>query len=65
MADIQACTIEEELKQKLRKFRFRKEKTNAAIISVYLITALTAALITVGLDIQTQSTSTPCAFLPC
>eukprot|EP00051_Salpingoeca_urceolata_P016159 m.213285 g.213285 ORF g.213285 m.213285 type:complete len:143 (+) comp18603_c2_seq1:3005-3433(+) len=32
MADIQACTIEEELKQKLRKFRFRKEKTNAAII---------------------------------
>ena len=32
-ADIKVCTISEDLVATLKKFRFRKEKTNAAVIS--------------------------------
>jgi predicted DNA-binding protein len=31
-AELKICDIDPELKERLKKFRFRKEKTNAAII---------------------------------
>jgi hypothetical protein len=34
--DIKVCTIDPELIATMKKFRFRKEKTNAAVISAFL-----------------------------
>ena len=57
--NLKVCSLDEELKKKLKKFRFRKATSNAAIISEWVNSprplAVTRSLSTVKIDPDTMT----------